>query len=104
LINPITESLISLKEAAKLFPERRGGRKPHLSCMYRYTVSGCRGIVLDSVQAGSTRATSREAVARFFRALSTASPTRAKSDSAESQTRREIEIKAANEQLDRVGI
>lgn len=69
MIDPLREKLISLLEAAGLFPPRRRGRKPHVSCIYRYTTIGYRGIILESVQAGGTRATSREAVARFLKAI-----------------------------------
>jgi len=68
-IDPLQETLISLKDAAKLFPKNARGKHPHISCIYRYTTTGCRGVVLESVQAGSVRCTSREAVARFFKRL-----------------------------------
>ncbi len=69
MIDPNTEALISLADAAKSCPARRGGKRPHLSCLYRWTVSGCKGIVLESIQIGGTRCTSREALARFFERL-----------------------------------
>jgi len=68
-IDPISEQLISLNDAAKLFPKNTRGKHPHISCLYRHTKSGCRGVVLESIQAGSVRSTSREAVARFFERL-----------------------------------
>jgi hypothetical protein len=45
-------------------------RKVHVSCVYRWTVAGYRGVVLESLQVGCTRCTSREALGRFFAALS----------------------------------
>jgi hypothetical protein len=69
MINTNTETLISLAEAASSLPRRRAGKKPHVSCIYRWTTSGCRGVVLESVQVGGTRCTSREALARFFQRL-----------------------------------
>lgn len=69
MIDPNTETLISLSDAAKSLPRRRGGKKPHISCIYRWTTSGCRGEILDSIQVGGTRCTSPEALARFFRRL-----------------------------------
>ncbi len=68
-IDPTCETLISLREAAGSLPRRRGGKKPHVSCIYRWTTSGCKGTILESIQIGSTRCTSREALARFFRRL-----------------------------------
>ena len=69
MIDPLTEQVISLREAASQLPVRRRGRKPHVSCLYRWTVSGCRGVVLESLQVGGTRCTSREALSRFFARL-----------------------------------
>jgi len=69
MIDPNTETLISLARAARHLPRRRAGKRPHVSCIYRWTVCGCRGVVLESIQVGGTRCTSREALARFFRRL-----------------------------------
>src|SRR5687767_9405084 len=69
-IDPLNEQLISLSEAAKQhFPKSGRGKCVHLSSVYRYTKSGCRGVILESLQAGSTRCTSREAISRFFQRL-----------------------------------
>lgn len=70
MIDTFTESLVSLSDAAKLLPMRRGGKRPHISCLYRWTISGCKGVVLESVQVGGTRCTSKEALARFIERLS----------------------------------
>ena len=72
MIDATTENLVSLTDAAKLLPTRRGGKRPHVSCIYRWTVSGCKGIKLESVQVGGTRCTSREALSRFFERLTQA--------------------------------
>ena len=69
MIDPNTETLISLAETAKSLPRRRGSKKPHVSCIYRWTTAGCRGVTLESIQVGGTRCTSKEALARFFRRL-----------------------------------
>jgi hypothetical protein len=66
------EDLITLREAARLLPRRRRGKKPHISCLYRWTTTGCRGVVLESVSVGGTRCTSRGALSRFFSRLSIA--------------------------------
>jgi uncharacterized protein DUF1580 len=63
------EGLISLAAAARLLPERRRGKRPHISCMYRWTTKGCRGVILESVMVGGTRCTSREALTRFISRL-----------------------------------
>lgn len=64
-----SETIISLTDAAKLLPIRRRGKRPHVSCVYRWTTTGCKGVVLESVQVGGTRCTSREALARFIQRL-----------------------------------
>jgi hypothetical protein len=73
LIDTTLETLISLTEAASVLPRRRGGRSVNVSCLYRWTKRGCKGIVLESVQVGATRCTSREALGRFFERLTRAS-------------------------------
>jgi hypothetical protein len=62
----LTEELVSLTEATKLLPKRRKGKRPNVATLYRWTTIGVRGIVLESVQVGGTRCTSREALQRFF--------------------------------------
>ena len=69
MIDATRETLISLTEAAKSLPARRGGKRPHISCLYRWSASGCRGVILETIQVGGTRCTSRQALARFFEAL-----------------------------------
>ena len=68
-ISLIDEQLVSLREAAGLLPSRRRGKRPHVSCLYRWTTTGCRGVTLESVAIGGTRCTSREARQRFFARL-----------------------------------
>jgi hypothetical protein len=75
MINSRTEEILSLTEAAKRLPIRRGGKRPHVSCLYRWTVTGCRGVVLESIAIGGTRCTSAEALQRFFDRLSSKSQT-----------------------------
>ncbi len=72
-IDPNTEHVLSLSAAVKDLPTRRRGKRPHVSCAYRWTTTGCRGVVLESIQIGGTRCTSREALARFFEKLTAAS-------------------------------
>ncbi|MBX9654742.1 DUF1580 domain-containing protein [bacterium] len=70
MIDSTTEQVISLTDAAKRLPARRGGKRPHVSCIYRWSTDGCRGIVLETLQVGATRCTSVEALQRFFERLS----------------------------------
>ena len=103
MIDVSAEHLISLAEAARLLPARRAGKRPHVSCLYRWTTVGCRGVVLESVQIGGTRCTSREALERFFSALTAAAQGKASAPPPPSKNRRRA-IKAAERRLARSGI
>jgi hypothetical protein len=70
LVDWLREHIVTFAQAADFLPRRRRGRKVAVSTLYRWTVTGCRGIVLESVQIGGTRCTSKEALARFFDRLS----------------------------------
>ncbi len=102
MIDPTTESLVSLTEAARLLPARRGGKRPHVSSLYRWTKAGRRGVVLESIQVGGTRCTSKEALARFFEALTHAPVLRQLADSSQRQDRLEIQQKEAARKLEYV--
>lgn len=69
MMNICTERVISLTEAAAMLPRRRRGRKPHPSTLYRWSVAGCRGVVLETCQVGGTRCTTVEALERFVAKL-----------------------------------
>ena len=99
-IDPNSETLISLTEAAKLLPRRRGGKRPHVSCLYRWTTSGCKGVILESVQVGGTRCTSKAALGRFFEALTAASS----AGPPRPAPQRQCAAAAAERELDRQGI
>jgi hypothetical protein len=70
VIDMTKEAVGPFPQAAGWVPRRRRGRKTHVSTLYRWTTSGCRGIVLESLQTPSGRVTSREAIQRFFERLS----------------------------------
>ena len=70
MIDSASETLISLADAAGELPRRRRGRKTHVSTLFRWTTIGCRGVILESLQCGGTRCTSRQALQRFFERLS----------------------------------
>jgi hypothetical protein len=69
MIDTIHESPIPFRQIANELPRRRGGRKTHVATLYRWATAGCRGVVLESIQIGGTRCTSREALQRFFERL-----------------------------------
>jgi hypothetical protein len=75
VIDPTIEQLISFRQAAEELPRRRQGRKIAVQTFYRWSTTGCRGTILETIQVGGSRCTSREALARFFQALTVASAT-----------------------------
>jgi hypothetical protein len=68
VIDPLTEEVITPSEAAALYPRGPSGKKVHVCKVYRDMSRGCHGIVLESIRTPRL-ATSRQAVARFFRRL-----------------------------------
>jgi len=100
MIDPNEETLLSLTQAAKTLPARRGGKRAHVSCLYRWTTAGCKGVVLESIQVGGTRCTSREALGRFFQRLTYANDPPA----APTPNRRQRAAAAADRELQREGV
>ena len=66
-----SEEIFSLTAATKLpcFRNRRAGKPINVSTLWRWATVGVRGVKLETIMAGGTRATSIEAVERFFEAL-----------------------------------
>ena len=107
MIDPNTEQVVSLTEATKDLPRRRAGKRPHVSCIYRWSkYPGCRGVVLETIQVGGTRCTSKEALARFFRQLTQNSGVDAgwQETPLRHQRRRQREIAAAEAELVKEGL
>jgi hypothetical protein len=67
-INADIEKLVTLTEAAKLLPAV-GGKRIHVSTLWRWCRKGLRGVNLEYLRVGSRIATSHEAMHRFFTAL-----------------------------------
>ncbi len=72
MIDVTTENLIALADVPPHLPDRRGGRRPHVSCIYRWAQRGCKGIRLETIQVGGTSCTSIQALQRFFDRLTAA--------------------------------
>jgi len=100
MIDPNTEALISLTEAARSLPGRRGGKRPHVSCIYRWTTTGCKGVILESLQCGGTRVTSKEALTRFMEALTYG----ADRPAVRSPVKRRRAVEKAIAELERAGV
>jgi len=103
MIDVHTEHVISLAEAARSLPRRRAGKRPHVSTLFRWTTTGCRGIVLEHLQVGATRCTSREALQRFCDALTQTAQGKTPPLPPPSKSRRRA-IRAAERRLARSGI
>ena len=73
-IDPLSEELLTLSQAARFFPRRRQGKKPHLSTLYRWTTEGVRGVLLETRPTPSGRCTSKKAIRRFYDQLAEATP------------------------------
>jgi len=102
MIDPNSETLISLADAAKSLPPRRAGKRPHVSCLYRWTAAGCKGVLLESLQCGGTRVTSKEALTRFFQRLTRANGPAPESPPSPARRRRAAE--RAERELAREGV
>ncbi|MGC3967715.1 MAG: DUF1580 domain-containing protein [Pirellulales bacterium] len=70
MIDVNNEHLVPLAEVPLLLPASRSGRPVHLSAIYRWAMKGLKGIRLETLQCAGRRVTSREALSRFFAALS----------------------------------
>jgi hypothetical protein len=71
MINVESETLLTLPQAAAEQPCRRQGKRVSTVTLWRWATSGSGGIVLETLQTPSGRVTSREALQRFFEALTT---------------------------------
>lgn len=90
------EAALTMNRARHLPMLKRDGRSPDLATLYRWTSNGCRGVVLESAQVGSSRVTTAEAVARFLRKLTATStaPPPPKVEAIEDAERAERELAA----------
>ena len=84
----------------------RKGKGIHVATMHRWAKKGMYGIQLEYLCQGGTKATSKEAISRFFAAVTAAD--RAKKSSVIARTsareQRERAIAAAERELDKAGI
>jgi hypothetical protein len=102
MIDTATEEILTLAQAAAALPRRRRGRKTHVSTLYRWTASGCRGVILESISIGATRCTSMQALQRFFERLST-SGRAGDAPSVRTAKQRQCQSETAGRELERLG-
>jgi hypothetical protein len=72
-IDPLSDSTLSLTQAARRLPRLRAGRPVHPSTLWRWALTGLRGVRLETAMVGGVRVTSEEALRRFFAAVGGAS-------------------------------
>ena len=70
MIKLSTERVISLSQACRHLPRRRGVRPTHPATVYRWARHGLRGVLLESIRVGGTLCASAEALQRFCDRLS----------------------------------
>ena len=97
MIDINSESLLSMTDASREFPGR-----PHVSTLWRYAQTGCRGVKLETIRCGGRRFTSREALERFTRAVTVAVD--GPGVNIPTPTPRQADLRRAEEKLDRAGI
>jgi hypothetical protein len=69
-IDPMKDTLLTLKEAARICP-RIEGKKPHFTSVWRWVRYGLQGHYLESVRVGGRYCTTESALTDFFRARAT---------------------------------
>jgi hypothetical protein len=92
---------IPLRQATRQFPGRNG-ESVSLPTIYRWTLTGCKGIKLRSWQCGSVRCTSRRAIREFVDALTAQRDGQPPAERAPVVVRKKLAETAA--ELDRLGI
>jgi hypothetical protein len=71
-IDPLSDELLTLPQAAVILPRRREGSKVSASTLWRWYTRGSRGVRLEIVKVGGQTYTSREALRAFIEARSLA--------------------------------
>ena len=83
MIDTTKEKVLTFTEATRFIPRRGTKRRPvNVTTIYRWAQLGVRGIRLEWFCCGGTRCTSREALQRFFEALTVQAENKANADTA----------------------
>ena len=64
------EEVFGLAEATRRLPRRSNRKRIHVSTLYRWSLTGCQGVKLETVRIGGQKFTSAGALQRFSEALS----------------------------------
>jgi hypothetical protein len=68
-IDVARESVFSFGEAARYVGKLKGTKPIALQTLWRWATRGCSGVVLETIFVGGMRCTSKEALQRFFDAV-----------------------------------
>jgi len=97
-IDPLNEELLTMSEAARLLPKRRGGSRVAITTLWRWRTRGSKGVHLATVRVGGCVYTSREALTAFIEAQSGTAPALPAAESPSRRSRR------AMAELEKMGI
>ena len=64
----LTEDVIALSQVRNFLPKIEGGKRPHASTIWRWSLRGIGGVKLETAKIGSQIVTSKQAVTRFIAA------------------------------------
>ena len=90
MIDLRSEEVLTLAEAAKVLPPLRGGRRVHLSTLYRWISRGVAGVQLEALKLGGTTVTSVEALQRFAERITFGAPSRPSDSARQDEVEREL--------------
>ncbi|MBL8753076.1 MAG: DUF1580 domain-containing protein, partial [Planctomycetes bacterium] len=71
-IDVARESVLSFGEAARYVGKLKGTKAIAFQTLFRWATKGCSGVVLETICVGGMRCTSKEALQRFFDAVTRA--------------------------------
>ena len=94
----LSQSLITLRHAAKLLPGR-----PHVSTLHRWCSVGVRGVRLESCLVGGVRYVTRESLQQFVDVLSK-KPGHSSGEDDSNSARKPAGLREAESALDAAGI
>jgi hypothetical protein len=101
VISVASDNLIPIREVPKRLPPRPGGKRIHISAVYRWIQRGVRGVKLETVRVGGTSYTSTEALQAFAEGLSAVGDSRVVSNGTPT-TNRQRQIERASAEVERL--
>jgi hypothetical protein len=109
VIDLTAETPLPLKDACRLVPPGRNGKRTHLATLLRWIMTGSRGptgerVRLEAVRLGGRWMTSREALQRFAERLTPQSSDVPPSQAARTLTQCQRAAERAGQELERLGI